>query len=136
MKKNIFLAFFLFVFAFVSCATVRYAAPYSLFGEFSSAPEGVLLNFSLTNNAQSQIEKICFVLGAYDSDGEPVFEGDSLQIELKLCVLPGKTVEDYFNVDFLNDFSEDDFKLDYFYAEKIFYSDGSVFEDSLGRFAQ
>lgn len=118
-----------------SCQSIRASSPYSLTGEFQSAAEKTLLSFSLTNNSQKEIKKVEFVFSAYDQNGEPIFGNDFQTERMSLNILPNETISDFFEISELFDFLEEDFELDYFYVSKIYYEDGSVFEDPLGRFA-
>lgn len=138
MKKNSF-CFYIVVLQIIlsafSCQTVRSFAPYSLTGEFLSEAEKTLLSFSLTNNSQKEINNVEFVFSAYDQNGEPIFESDFQTKKMSLNILPNETINDFFEILELSDFSDQDFELDYFYVSKIYYEDGTVFEDPLGRFA-
>ena len=92
-------------------------------------------NFDFENLSDIEILRTEFVLSLFDEDGEPVLDGDWIKFDYVRSVLPGETVEGAVILDeWLAYDSEKSYVTDYFYAGRIEYADGSVFEDPFGRY--
>lgn len=72
----------------------------------------------------------------YNADGEPVFDTDWITVELPLLVEPQSEAEGMIDLEEYKDQLLQDYATDSFYASKLWYSDGSVWEDPYGRFAE
>lgn len=124
-----------------ACVSLRGTAPYFASGEFNFRQEGLVFGFNFLNESLKTVEKVDFAVCVADS-GNDDFSARKFFASCKICVPPGESVEDYFEVqDFFDlfdydDFNETDLQIESFYAEKIYYSDGSSFEDAFGRFAK
>lgn len=129
------------IFCVCACVCVRGSAPYFLTGEFVFKQERFVFTYDFLNESSRSIEKIDFVVCVEDSDRDD-FSANKFFVPCKISVPPGESVHDYFEIqDFSglcdsDDFNESDLQVESFYAEKIYYSDGSVFEDVFGRYAR
>lgn len=124
------------VFLLISCASLKGKVPCELEGELKVISGRNAVAFKLENLSGKTIEKVTFVLGVYDMDGEPVFDSDWINFEMKLCILPGECVEDYYVLDDSEAFFDSNCQLDYFYVSKALFEDGTCFEDPFGRFVK
>ncbi len=124
-----------------ACVSVRGAAPYFASGEFAFRQERLFVDYVFLNESPRTVEKVDFVVCVEDSE-EEYFFARKFFASCKISVPPGESVEDYFEVqDFFDLFDRDDFngtdlQIESFYAEKIYYSDGTFFEDPFGRYAK
>ena len=135
--KNIFFVSnlaFLVIFLF-SCLSLKAQSPYSLQYELETRSEGSGISFYLSNNSQKTIEKVVFALSFYDENGETVPGTENLSVPVSISVLPESEAGGFISEGNIPYFPEGSFEIDWFYAEEIWYSDGSVFEDPFGRFA-
>lgn len=127
-------------FCFCSCVSLRGTAPYFASGEFNFRQEGLVLEYDFLNKNSKTVEKVDFVVCAAVS-GDDDFSARRYFVSCKVCVPPGESVEDYLELhDFFDfhdndDFNGSDLQIESFYAEKIYYSDGTFFEDPFGRFS-
>lgn len=127
-------------FCFCSCVSLRGNAPYFASGELVFQQEGLVLEYDFLNKNSKTVEKVDFVVCAVDS-GDDDFSARRYFVSCKVCVPPGESVHDYFEIsDFSDlcdpdDFNGSDLQIESFYAEKIYYSDGTFFEDPFGRFS-
>lgn len=162
MKKKNGLIFVLLmavlIFTFTSCVCVRGRAnggvPYFAAGELVFRQERLVLLYDFLNESGRSVEKVDFVVCTEDSgesaeynSGENFWE-DSVEeyssaykfcVQCKISVPPGESVQDYFVIsDFFSqtEYEEELPEIESFYAEKIYYSDGTVFEDVFGRYAR
>lgn len=154
MKKKNGLIFVLLmavlIFTFTSCVCVRGRAnggvPYFAARELDFRQERLVLLYDFLNESSRTVEKVDFVVCTEDS-GENLWE-DSVEeyssaykfcVQCKISVPPGESVQDYFDIsDFFSqtEYEEELPEIESFYAEKIYYSDGTVFEDVFGRYAR
>ncbi len=141
MKKNNLIFVFLVaaqIFGFCACVCVQVKAPYFAAGEFVFRQERLVFAYDFLNESSGTVEKVDFVVCATDTENDD-FSARRFFVSCKVCVPPGESVEDYFE---LQDFfyqadSDEDFpEIESFYAEKIYYSDGTFFEDPFGRFSR
>ena len=101
-----------------------------------------MLEYDFLNESSETVEKVDFVVCVADSTDEDDFSARRFFVSCKICVPPGESVHDYFEIsDFSDlcdsdDFNELDLQIESFYAEKIHYSDGTFFEDPFGRFSR
>lgn len=127
-------------FCFCSCVSLRGNVPYFASGELVFQQEGLVLEYDFLNKNSKTVEKVDFVVCAVDS-GDDDFSARRYFVSCKVCVPPGESVEDYLELhDFFDLYDNDDFngsdlQIESFYAEKIYYSDGTFFEDPFGRFS-
>lgn len=140
MKKYLMFSACL-MFVLFSCCTVQTSAeakkvPYDLEGEmllFEKNYEAAY-EYRFANYTEKAIEKCDFVLNLYNSDGEPVFEKDIIKFSVNETVLSGQENCGILDLrDFLDELEDFPYLTDYFYAEKIYFSDGTVLEDPFGR---
>lgn len=123
-----------------SCVSLRGSAPYFASGELVFQQEGLVLEYDFLNKNSKTVEKVDFVVCAVVS-GDDDFAARRYFVSCKVCVPPGESVEDYLELhDFFDLYDNDDFngidlQIESFYAEKIYYSDGTFFEDPFGRFS-
>lgn len=145
MKKNRLIFWFLLVaqiFCVCACVSVRGGAPCFASGELVFRQERLVLEYDFLNESSGTVEKVDFVVCAADSADEYEFSARRFFVSCKICVPPGESVHDYFEIpDFSDlcdsdDFNELDLQIESFYAEKIYYSDGTFFEDPFGRFSR
>ena len=142
MKKNNLIFVFLVaaqIFGFCACVCVQVKAPYFAAGEFVFRQERLVFAYDFLNESSGAVEKVDFVVCVADSADEDDFSARRFFASCKICVPPGESVEDYFELqDFFYqaDLDEDFPEIESFYAEKIYYSDGTVFEDVFGRYAR
>lgn len=128
-------------FCICACVSVRETAPYFASVEFNFRQEGLAFGFNFLNESLKTVEKVDFAVCVADSVNDD-FSARKFFASCKICVPPAESVEDYFEVqDFFDLFDYDDFnetnlQIESFYEEKIYYSDGSFFEDAFGRFAK
>ncbi len=128
--------FVFFLFSFAGCLSSKVAGfPYSFtFLDFSEDERE--LAFTIRNLFDKEIKSFSLVLSVFDGDGEPVLFSEQVPFSFQENILP----EEEFSgrIDF-SEYLESDgngfFMVDYFYAEKIEFQDGSVWEDPLGRFS-
>lgn len=122
------------------CASIKkIESPYSLSGEMAEndSGSGWVYGLNFVNNSPKLVKKIDFVLSLYDEDGEPVFEADWIEFSIERFVSENESVSVSFPLDdFFEELPEYAYMTDYFYAARIEYADGSVFEDPLGRFSE
>ena len=142
MKKNNLIFMFLVtvqIFYFCACVCVQGRTPYFAAGEFVFRQERLVFAYDFLNESSGAVEKVDFVVCVADSADEDDFSARRFFASCKICVPPGESVEDYFELqDFFYqaDLDEDFPEIESFYAEKIYYSDGTVFEDVFGRYAR
>lgn len=123
-----------------ACVSLRGTAPYFASGELVFQQDGLVLDYNFLNKNSKTVEKVDFVVCAAVS-GDDDFSARRYFVSCKVCVPPGESVEDYLELhDFFdlydnNDFNGSDLQIESFYAEKIYYSDGTFFEDPFGRFS-
>lgn len=123
-----------------ACVSLRGGAPYFASGELVFQQEGLVLEYDFLNKNSKTVEKVDFVVCAAVS-GDDDFSARRYFVSCKVCVPPGEFVEDYLELhDFFDLYDNDDFngsdlQIESFYAEKIYYSDGTFFEDPFGRFS-
>lgn len=143
MKKNNLFFWFLLavqIFYFCACVCVQGRAPYFAAGEFVFRQERLVFAYDFLNESESPgiVEKIDFVVCTEDSNQDD-FSARKFFVSCKISVPPGGAVHDYFEIrDFFvqADSDEELPEIESFYAEKIYYSNGSVFEDVFGRYAR
>lgn len=133
---------------FSGCTSLTAQKVYWIYGEMDDRPEYSVLddscihksgsfcyNFTFENCMDKEIGSADLVLSLFDEDGEPVFAGDWILYHWEHSVLPGEVVEDCIILDSYFDFEpECPYLTDYFYAIRIEYADGTVFEDPFGRY--
>ncbi len=130
------------IFGFCACVCVQVKAPYFAAGEFVFRQERLVFAYDFLNESSGAVEKVDFVVCVADSADEDDFSARRFFASCKICVPPGESVNDYFEIpDFSDscdsdDFNESDLQVESFYAEKIYYSDGTFFEDPFGRFSR
>lgn len=138
--KMIFFGLMTVQFFICACVSLRGNAPYFASGELVFQQEGLVLEYDFLNKNSKTVEKVDFVVCAADS-GDDDFSARRYFVSCKVCVPPGESVEDYLELhDFFDlhdndDFNGSDLQIESFYAEKIYYSDGTFFEDPFGRFS-
>ena len=153
MKKNkLIFALFMAVqiFCLCSCVCVRNgqksSAQYFAAGELAFRQGRLVLLYDFLNESPKLVEKVDFVLCTEDFadvSGEEFEEEYSSAgkfcVQCKILVPPGESVQDYFDIsDFFSqtEYEEELPEIESFYAEKIYYSDGTFFEDPFGRYAR
>lgn len=142
MKKNNLIFVFLVaaqIFVFCACVCVQVKAPYFAAGEFVFRQERLVFAYDFLNESSESVEKVDFVVCAADSADEDDFSARKFFVSCKISVPPGGAVHDYFEMqDFFvqADSDEELPEIESFYAEKIYYLDGPVFEDVFGRYAR
>ncbi len=142
MKKNNLIFMFLVavqIFGFCACVCVQVKAPYFAAGEFVFRQERLVFAYDFLNENSGAVEKVDFVVCVADSADEDDFSARRFFASCKICVPPGGAVHDYFEVqDFFVQVDSDEElpEIESFYAEKIYYSDGTFFEDPFGRFSR
>ncbi len=143
MKKiiTIFSSFFICV-LFLSCSSFCKKASYYACAEAVFETEKTYILFDFINESEKTVNQIDFAL-CFSSVQEGEWDENStfqkIVVPLKVCVLPGEALKDYFEIqDFFEqeEYSSDNFQIEMFYAEKIIYDDSSFFEDSFGRFSR
>lgn len=139
--KMIFFGLMTVQFFICACVSLRGSAPYFASGELVFQQEGLVLDYDFLNKNSKTVEKVDFVVCAAVS-GDDDFSARRYFVSCKVCVPPGESVEDYLELhDFFDLYDNDDFngsdlQIESFYAEKIYYSDGTFFEDPFGRFSR
>lgn len=139
MKKYAYLILFI-IFIQTGCVSLKKnESPCTLTGEMTENVSGngwsYYLNF--TNNSSKTVKKAGFVLSVYNEDGEPAFENDWIEFYVERIVEEGETIDFSYSLDeCFEEMPEYAYMTDYFYATRIEYTDGSVFEDPFGRFAE
>ena len=130
------------------CASLKAQKVYLIYGEMDEPSArtvqddscvqksgSLCYNFTFENCMDKEIGSADLVLSLFDEDGEPVFAGDWILYHWEHSVLPGEIIEDCIILDGYFDFEPECLYLtDYFYASRIEYTDGSVFEDPFGRY--
>lgn len=138
--KMIFFGLMTVQFFICACVSLRGGAPYFASGELVFQQKGLVLEYDFLNKNSKTVEKVDFVVCVAVS-GDDDFSARRYFVSCKVCVPPGESVEDYLELhDFFDLYDNDDFngcdlQIESFYAEKIYYSDGTFFEDPFGRFS-
>lgn len=142
MRKKIELFFVFFLaavqfFCLSSCVSVKSSVPY--YAEFEFLPDGkdLAVSFSFLNESKKTVEKVDFSLSFLQNENGESTE-ISLELPMEISVKPGKKIEGRFACpDFFSEYDESEIPVvESFYAEKIYYTDGTVFEDLFGRYAE
>ena len=142
MRKKIKLIFVFFVaaaqfFCLDSCVSVKSSVPY--YAEFEFFPDGndLVLFFSFLNESKKSVEKVDFSVSLLQNENGESRE-TSLELPMEISVKPGKKFEDRFAYhDALSECDESEIPVvESFFAKKIYYSDGTVFEDFFGRYSE
>lgn len=128
--------FLLSVTLICSCTSLSKNSPYEVKGEVQSRKGGTAFEYTFHNKTEKAVSKIEFTLSLYDIDGEPVFSGDWITMERPVYVKGWEDTEDYFCIDEFLETEEGNLFTDYFYASKIWYEDGTFWEDPFGRFSE
>ncbi len=118
------------------CKSLFATGPYSLFCDSPVLSDRMAYGYGFKNNSEKSVVKVELVLSLYDSDGEPVFDTDWITVEVPLFTEPGTVTQDQIDLSpYITDLPED-FATDYFYASKIWYQDGTLWQDPYGRYAE
>lgn len=92
------------------------------------------LLFDFYNRENKPVTKFTMVFYLYDVDGNPVSTGRSnIVISVNTYVEAEERVQGCISLDnFLNEFPEDIYEVDYLYLSKIEYEDKSIWSDPFG----
>lgn len=131
---------FLVLFFITGCTSyAKENVPYAikaefLVGESTSDYENCGIDLLFLNKADLSVEEFTVVFYLFDSYGEPISTGKS-NIVLKIVKNIGskETLSCCISLDdYMNEFVEEEYSVDYLYISKIVYIDGSVWEDPFG----
>lgn len=120
----------------IECKMDKTSAPYQLEGHIETEDtELPKLNYTFTNHSPETIKSFNLIFFIFDEDGNPPNTGRNT-FTLSICqeILPGETIEDFASLaDYMYIFEENEFFIDYLYASRIEYKNGSVWTDPFGR---
>lgn len=135
MKKILFFLYFQIILLFLNAKEVfPYKISNEIFLDFFS-DEKVNIELRFTNNSSKEIEKIDITFFLFDSFGEPLnYNDDKISITICKKILPFEDSNISFSIPKNDSIEEvDSFFIDYFFVNKIYYSDGTSWDDMFGQ---
>lgn len=135
MKKILFFLYFQIILLFLNAKEVfPYKISNEIFLDFFS-DEKVNIELRFTNNSSKEIEKIDITFFLFDSFGEPLnYNDDKISITICKKILPFEDSNISFSIPKNDSIEEvDSFFIDYFFVNKIYYSDGTFWDDMFGQ---
>lgn len=128
--------FVFFLFSFAGCLSSKGAGFPYLFTFLDFSEDERELAFTIRNLSDKEIKAFSLVLSVFDGDGEPVLFSEQVPFSFYKSILPEEEFSGRIDFsEYLDSENADFLMVDYFYAEKIEFQDGSVWEDPLGRFS-
>lgn len=139
LKWKFSFLFCLFGFIFSGCSLfAKSKPPYLIDAEMvmdeSQDYEIAGLNFDFYNREDKKVKGFTMVFYLYDCDGNPVSIGKSnIVINVTIEVDAGERTQGCISMDqFLFEYPEEPYQVDYLYISKIEYEDESVWTDPFG----
>lgn len=137
--KKIFLLINVFLVFFTSCnlfanEKIPYGIEGNILTEDSEIYEYMGLELKVQNKSDVKIKEITIVFFLFDEDGEPTSNIKN-NIVLNIgCDIPANgTLEDCISLDkYVYVFEDMLYSIDYLYISKIFYADGTTWNDPFG----
>lgn len=137
--KKIFLLINVFFVFFTSCnlfanEKIPYGIEGNILTEDSEIYEYMGLELKVQNKSDVKIKEITIVFFLFDEDGEPTSNIKN-NIVLNIgCDIPANgTLEDCISLDkYVYVFEDMLYSIDYLYISKIFYADGTTWNDPFG----
>jgi hypothetical protein len=137
-KKNVFVLFFFLVFLWKTPVYAFDVCPYSIdcsVSLFSTKDEFKYagLNITFYNNSNKDIKSFTLTFFLYDENGNPPFSRNCITVENIQGVQAYGTVDFCISLDeYIAVAPEEPYRIDSAYAERIEYTDGTVWIDSFG----
>ena len=116
--------------------TEKTKAPYLLSGEMKKNVKGLenAFEYEMKNLSDKTICEYQLILSLFDYDGEPALQGDYVTLDVKEKIQAGNYSKNEIDLSpYLFENPEDVYLIDYFYASRVVFDDGTVFEDPFGR---
>lgn len=137
--KKVCLLLILILHFFTSCSLFAIEKiPYGIEGNIITDESEIYdymgLELKVQNKSELKIKGITIVFFLFDEDGEPTSNiRNNIVLNISCDIPANETLEDCISLDnYVYVFEDMVYSIDYLYISKIYYSDGSIWQDPFG----